>query len=73
MFDQDKRDTAIRLSKSRCKALICLSVPQLHQGLQDRIGRDLRALYGQLLCEPIPDRLINLVERLDRAPRRSIQ
>ena len=73
MFDQDKRDTAIRLSKSRCKALICLSVPQLHQGLQDRIGRDLRALYGQLLCEPIPDRLIDLVEQLDRAPRRSIQ
>jgi Anti-sigma factor NepR len=73
MFEEAERRAAIRLSKSRCKALICLSVPQLHQGLQDRIGRDLRALYGQLLCEPIPDRLIDLVERLGRAPRRSIQ
>src|SRR3954470_91492 len=53
MFEEAERRAAIRLSKSRCKALICLSVPQLHQGLQDRIGRDLRALYADSdACRP---------------------
>ena len=73
MFDQDKRTTPIRLSKSRCGVLIRLSVPKLDRGLQDRIGRDLRAMYAALLREPIPDRILDLVARLGRTPRRSIQ
>jgi hypothetical protein len=73
VFDQGKRATPIRLSKSRCGVLIRLSVPKLDRGLQDRIGRDLRAMYAALLREPIPDRILDLVARLGRTPRRSIQ
>ena len=73
MFDQDKRTTPIRLSKSRCGALIRLSVTNLDRGLQDRIGRELRGMYAELLRQPIPDRILDLVERLGRTPRRSIQ
>jgi hypothetical protein len=73
VFDQDKRTTPIRLSKSRCGALIRLSVPQFDRGLHDRIGRDLRGMYAALLREPIPDRILDLVARLGRTPRRSIQ
>jgi Anti-sigma factor NepR len=73
VFDQDKRTTPIRPSKSSCGVLIRLSVPSLDRGLQDRIGRDLRAMYAALLREPIPDRILDLVEHLGRTPRRSIQ
>ena len=73
MFDQDKRITPIRLNQPRCGVLIRFSDPRLDRGLQDRIGRDLRTMYAALLREPIPDRILELVARLGRTPRRSIQ
>ena len=73
MFDQDKRTTPIRLNEPRCGVLIRLSVPQLDRGLQDRIGRDLRGMYAELLRQPIPDRILDLVARLGRTPRRTLQ
>ena len=73
MFDQDKRTTPIRLNEPRCGALIRLSVPQLDRGLHDRIGRDLRAMHAALRRAPLPDRILDLVARLGRTPRRSIQ
>ena len=73
MFDQDKRTTPIRLNEPRCGAVIRLSVPKPDRGLHDRIGCDLRAMYAELLRAPIPDGILDLVERLGRTPRRSIQ
>ena len=75
MFDQDKRTTPIRLNEPRCGVLIRLSDPRLDRGLQDRIGigRDLRGMYAALPRAPIPDRILELVARLGRTPRRSIQ
>jgi hypothetical protein len=73
VFDQGKRITPIRLNEPRCGVLIRFSDPRLDRGLQDRIGRDLRAMYAQLLREPISDRILDLVARLGRTPRRSIQ
>ena len=31
----------------------------------ERIGLELRALYGEVLCEPLPDRFCELLGRLD--------
>jgi hypothetical protein len=32
--------------------------------IQERIGLELRALYGEVLCEPLPDRFRELLGRL---------
>ena len=34
--------------------------------IQDHIGRHLRAIYDQVRAEPVPDRLLDLLRRLDR-------
>jgi len=33
--------------------------------VRDKLGEQLRAMYGQLEEEPLPDRLLALVRRLD--------
>ncbi len=42
------------------------TVPGLQPQLQDHIGRQLRALYDDVLSQPVPDRFKELMERLDR-------
>jgi hypothetical protein len=37
---------------------------------QDRIGRALRAVYDDVLVRPVPERLLDLIERLDRETKR---
>jgi hypothetical protein len=39
------------------------------QILQDRIGRQLREMYSELMEEPLPDRLTSLLAELERAPQ----
>jgi Anti-sigma factor NepR len=34
--------------------------------LQDRLGRQLRAMYDQMRSEPLPERLLDLLTRLDQ-------
>ena len=34
--------------------------------LQDRLGLQLRAMYDQLRTEPLPERLLDLLKRLDQ-------
>jgi len=46
---------------------------RLSPDAQDRIGRDLRALYEALLLEPLPERILDLVARLGSTPQRSLQ
>jgi hypothetical protein len=41
--------------------------PALLPQLQDHIGRQLRAVYDDVLQQPVPDRFRELMEKLDRA------
>ena len=34
--------------------------------LQDRLGRQLRAMYDQVRSEPIPERILDLLKHLDQ-------
>jgi len=38
--------------------------PQLDAGVQARIGRQLRAVYHEILSEPVPDRFVRLLDEL---------
>ncbi|MHB2168879.1 NepR family anti-sigma factor [Alsobacter sp. R-9] len=40
--------------------------PALQPNVQDHIGRQLRAIYDDVLSQPVPDRFRELMERLDR-------
>ena len=40
--------------------------PGMQVQVQDHIGRQLRAVYDDVLNQPVPDRLLELLERLDR-------
>ena len=61
------------LGQPRCGTRTRTSDPRLSPDAQDRIGRDLRALYEALLLEPLPESILDLVARLGSTPRRSIQ
>jgi len=41
-------------------------VDQINPDSQDRIGQHLRAMYDRLKTEPVPDRLLDLLKRLDK-------
>jgi hypothetical protein len=40
--------------------------PRLDPRLQAYIGEQLRSYYADLLSEPVPERLVALLKRLDR-------
>lgn len=40
--------------------------PALQPHVQDHIGRQLRAIYDDLLNQPVPDRFKELMEKLDK-------
>ena len=61
------------MGQPRCGTRTRTSDPRLSPDAQDRIGRDLRALYEALLLEPLPESILDLVARLGSTPRRSIQ
>jgi hypothetical protein len=39
---------------------------QICPDIQDHIGQHLRAMYDRLKTEPVPDRLLDLLKRLDK-------
>lgn len=41
--------------------------PKLEPVAQNALGRELKALYEQIVSEPIPDRFIDLLDRLEEA------
>lgn len=43
--------------------------PGIHVQIQDHIGRQLRAVYDDVLNQPVPDRLLELLEELDRGKK----
>lgn len=40
--------------------------PRTVSAVRDKLGEQLRAMYGKLEDEPLPDRLLNLVRQLDQ-------
>jgi hypothetical protein len=42
--------------------------PKLGPDLQAHIGRQLRSLYDEVLKEPVPDRLRDLLQQLEQKP-----
>ena len=42
------------------------SDPKLDSGSQKRIGDQLRAMYDELMQQPVPDRFKELLEQLDK-------
>ena len=44
--------------------------PKLDAGIQSRIGDELRAMYDDLMHQPVPDRLKALLEQLEEPAAR---
>lgn len=42
------------------------SEPSLDRAIQERIGDHLRAMYDNLMQQPVPDRLVELLNRLEK-------
>ncbi len=40
--------------------------PFTQQVIQDRIGRELRQMYAELMDQPVPDHLATLLSRLEK-------
>ena len=74
-FDDDDPDAAIWLDTDQpcCGSLPRLSESKLDQTVRDRIGRDLSGMYGDLLRQPVPDRILDLIAGLDRTGRGTLQ
>ncbi len=42
------------------------SAAKLEPGAQKVLGRELRAMYNELVEEPVPDRFVKLLDELER-------
>jgi hypothetical protein len=42
------------------------SEPSLDRAIQERIGDHLRAMYDNLIQQPVPDRFVELLNRLEK-------
>jgi hypothetical protein len=60
MSQTDKRRPASRAGLLRPD-------PRTVSAVRDTLGEQLRAMYGKLEDEPLPDRLLDLVRQLDQA------
>jgi DNA-binding transcriptional regulator PaaX len=43
----------------------CLPEPGLDKTVQDRIGRELRALYAKMVRQPTPQRFLDLLTKVE--------
>ncbi len=59
MNKTDKRQTA-------SQAGLLQTDPRTVSAVRDKLGEELRAMYGRLADEPLPDRLLKLVWQLDQ-------
>lgn len=57
MNKTDKRQTASRTG-------LLQTDPRTSSSIRDKLGVELRAMYGKLEEEPLPDRLIDLMRQL---------
>ena len=63
MIDKSPRGPAKDHSKSASQKARSRSVPA--DALGEVIGAQLRAIYDEVVAQPIPDRLLELLSRLD--------
>ena len=59
MNKTDKRQTA-------SQAGLLQTDPRTVSAVRDKLGEELRAMYGRLADEPLPDHLLKLVWQLDQ-------
>jgi hypothetical protein len=43
--------------------------PKLEPGAQKALGRELRAMYDELIEEPVPDRFLQLLDQLEQSEK----
>ncbi|MFC4171033.1 MULTISPECIES: NepR family anti-sigma factor [Microvirga] len=68
--DEDEKTPCSRPQPPlRCGQMLAPEV-KLDRSVQDRIGQELRKLYDEALREPVPDRLLALID--PKAARRSL-
>lgn len=70
MTDSGKRDRAYsRAGATRTSSRPQPPSPTLDRVIQAKIGDKLRAMYGELADQPVPDRLTSILSRLGTAGR----
>ncbi len=52
--------------QSEFQAGLLQTDPRTVSAVRDKLGKELRAMYGRLADEPLPDRLLKLVWQLDQ-------
>lgn len=45
--------------------------PPLSPELQEHIGRQLKTVYSELVCEPVPAKFLKLLEQLEAKEKKS--
>jgi hypothetical protein len=48
---------------------IAIPLPRLDRDAQARLGEQLRAMYDELLQQPVPSRFVDLLKTLDEAEK----
>jgi hypothetical protein len=64
--EENTTEPVVAFFRARC------DVPPLEPGSKERIGAGLRAMYTELKGQPLPDRFLELIDRLDRKARGGI-
>jgi hypothetical protein len=65
MIQKGKRSLAA-VSQASAPKLNALPEPGLDRAIQSRIGDNLRAMYDELLQQPVPDRFRDLLGQLEK-------
>jgi hypothetical protein len=62
----DKGNKLARASLDNSSSSKLATDPKLDSGSQKRIGDQLRAMYDELMQQPVPDRFKDLLDQLDK-------
>jgi hypothetical protein len=62
----DKGNKLARVSLDNGSGAKLATDPKLDSGSQKRIGDQLRAMYDELMQQPVPDRFRELLDQLDK-------
>jgi hypothetical protein len=73
MSDEDEGAVKRRLKRSLDRPRPGpLPRPKVEPGVQKQIGRDLQAMYDELVREPLPDHLSDLAQRIGPRGRKAV-
>jgi hypothetical protein len=62
----DKGNKLVRVNLDNSSDGKLATDPKLDSGSQKRIGDQLRAMYDELMQQPVPDRFKDLLDQLDK-------